>query len=207
MGDDPRLEAFGAHGASLRDELGGVFTNERLQDWIGDIDARRIFLADKILGTISWDKALGKPAAPPLFEGFVVDHAYRNPEIEWGPEGPSDPDLTWKYLEPPVLWDGAEDETHFRVGFFDSVAGAADETIMVRLADRDWEGGATFSGTRRVEPTEVRVRAPRGNPVRLSFDVVARPHFDQQRAGGPLLGGGGSSHSGGSGGGGGAGGA
>jgi hypothetical protein len=100
---DPRFEKFGRQGASLRDELGGVFTDDRLRDWIGDIDERRDFLADKILGAITWDKKLGKPAVLPVFEGFVVEHHYRDPEVEVGEAGGSDPDLAWKPLDPPVL--------------------------------------------------------------------------------------------------------
>jgi hypothetical protein len=72
---DSRFMTFGSHGASLRDDLGGVFTDGRLQDWVGDLDERREFLADKILGTISWAKPLGKPAISHLYEAFVVDHA------------------------------------------------------------------------------------------------------------------------------------
>jgi hypothetical protein len=50
-----------------------------------------------------------------------------------------------------------EDATHYRVGFYAAVAAKLDEKIAVRLASRDWEGGMPFSGTRRVEPTELPV--------------------------------------------------
>jgi hypothetical protein len=207
MTEDPRFQEFGSHGVSLRDELGGIFTDERLQEWAGDSAERRNFLADTILGTISWEKTLGKPAATHLHEGFVVDHAYSQVEIEEGPEGPVT-HKDWKNLDPPALWDGMEDAERYYVGFFDAVTGSLDEKIVVRLADRDWEEGEPFSGTRRVEPSELPVGEPTGRPVRLSFTVVAEPHFDAQRAGGPLAGnGGGGGHSGGSGGGGGVGGA
>jgi hypothetical protein len=56
MTDDPRFEVFGAHGASLRDELRGVFIDERLREWAGGIEPRRDFLADMILGTVEWTK-------------------------------------------------------------------------------------------------------------------------------------------------------
>jgi hypothetical protein len=69
MTTDPRFETFGSRGVSLRDELGGVFTDERLHDWIGDSDARRDFLADMILGTITWDRAMGSPAHSPAVRG------------------------------------------------------------------------------------------------------------------------------------------
>jgi len=68
MTTDPRFETFGSRGVSLRDELGGVFTDERLHDWIGDSDTCRDFLADMILGTITW--ALGSPAHSPTARGF-----------------------------------------------------------------------------------------------------------------------------------------
>src|SRR5512133_836991 len=61
MTTDPRFETFGSRGVSLRDELGGVFTDQRLHDRIGYSDARRHLLAEMMLGTITWDRALGKP--------------------------------------------------------------------------------------------------------------------------------------------------
>jgi hypothetical protein len=66
MSEDPRFRAFDSQGASLRDELGGVFSDEPLREGVGDSDERRSFLADKILGTISWDKSLGRPATSSL---------------------------------------------------------------------------------------------------------------------------------------------
>jgi hypothetical protein len=50
--------------------------DERLHEWAGDSDERLGFLADKILGTINWDKSLGRPATSRLSEGFIVQHAY-----------------------------------------------------------------------------------------------------------------------------------
>ncbi len=202
--------------------VGGLFTDERLQEWAGDSAERRNFLADTILGTIrlprrrpprarraqfaglrrrqSGRRRWGGPRAPRLHEGFVVEHAYCHVEIEQGPGGPVT-HRDWKNLDPPALWDGTEDAGRSYVGFFDAVTGSLDEKIVVRLADRDWEEGEPFSGTRRVEPSELTVGEPTGRPVRLSFTVVAEPHFDAQRAGGPLAGGGGGGgHSGGGGG-------
>jgi hypothetical protein len=185
MTDNPRFHEFGPDGASLRDELGGVFTDERLREWAGDSAERREFLADKILGTISWEKSLGRPASTDLYEGFVVEHAYLHVEIDQGPEGPVRQE-SWRQLDPPALWDGAEDAERYYVGFFDFVTGSFKETIAVRLADRGWEGGTPFSGTRRVDPPDLEVGKPSGRPVLLSFAVIAKPHFEPQRSGGML---------------------
>jgi hypothetical protein len=177
MADDPRFEAFGRHGSSIRDELGVIFDDARFEDWVSGAAERRIIFADKIIGSISWSKELGRPQTGALSDGFVVEHWWWNPEVELGPTGEPSKPKGWTLLEPPFVWDGPEDETRYQVGLFDDVGGLIDEKIVARLAEHPWEGGGLFSGPRRVEPSEIAIGQPTGNPVRVSFSVVSVPHL------------------------------
>jgi|SRR5215207_1605713 len=185
MTDDPRLQAFGSQAGSLRDELGGDFTDERLQDWIGDIAERREFLADMILGTITWSKGLGRPTTPCRFEAFEVFHDFHVP-----PSRPGDEPDTWDWNLPdrPVLFDAEGDQEHYSVGFFARLRGARSERISVRLRNEiPWqEQAGNLPGFRHVDPPFLTLSGfPSGKPVPAHFEVVR--DIDQKP--GRLLGG------------------
>jgi hypothetical protein len=176
MTNDPGREAFSRYAGSLQQELGGLFTAETVRGWaVGNPD-RENFLANTILGTIRWSKSVGRPVTPALADGFIVTHVGTKLELDQGPDGLPVNRSHTVTLDPPILFDGNEDDDHYLVGFTDKVLGYTDENIQVALASGQWQGGELF-GTRQVQPPQAATGPPEGRPVFLVFEVVIVPHF------------------------------
>jgi hypothetical protein len=164
------------HLSALRDELGANLTPARIGAWGSADDARMQFLAKRIVGTVEWDKVLGRPDSAALADGFAITHSYFDQTENMGPDGPHP--TGWRSGDPPVVWD-EEDRERYRVGYSCAVdqPGITANRVAVEMLEIRWrDGDPRFGGPRRVEPPIQEVDPPALRAV-MTFEVVIPPHL------------------------------
>jgi hypothetical protein len=173
-----RLEGVRQQVGQVLDDLHGLIGRVSFQASLAPDELQRDVLADLVFGTIVWSKDAGRPSTSSLFEGFSVQHQWEKIEIDSGPAGDVE-HRTWIADPPPILRDGPNDETHYRVSFVDQVLGQTGEMITVELTDVGWEGLGAFVGTREVNPPTAQLPVPpNGRPVFLIFEIAIKPRIE-----------------------------
>jgi hypothetical protein len=184
MTNDPRFDpSLHPHIQSLQQALGGQLTEGLVHEWMGEDLDRVRFLDKTILGTIRWDRDLGRPNTPTLTASFIIAHQEEKIDIQVGPEGPTD--LSHPIdSDPPVTWDGPETEEGYSVGFICNAH--LKDFLTVGIAPGvKWEGqSAIFAGPHTVDPPSATVKLGESKFATVSFQVVpvispeAHPRFD-----------------------------
>lgn len=176
MAGGDRLEGVRQQVGQVLYDLHGLLGRVSIQASLAP-DERDV-LADLVFGTIVWSKDLGRPSTSSLFEGFSVQHQWEKIEIDSGPAGEVE-HRTWVADPPPILRDGPNDQTSYRVSFVDQVLGQTGEMISVELTNVSWEGLGAFVGTREVNPPSVQLPVPpSGRPVFLTFEIAVKPRIE-----------------------------
>jgi len=111
-----RLEGVRQQVGQVLDDLHGLLGRVSVQASLAPDELQRDVLADLVFGMIVWSKDLGRPETSSLSEGFSVHHQWEKIEIDSGPAG----EVEHRMLvsdSPPILRDGPDDETNYRVSF------------------------------------------------------------------------------------------
>jgi hypothetical protein len=126
---------------SLADALRGPLTVERMTDWAHADEALRTTLLDgRIFGTIRWKQSVGRSLGATLASGFRIDHAYH--ELNWvvGADGQPHDVSRWKQGSEAGIWDRADDEGYFEVGFACWGVKPWENRVEVRISDtQPWD--------------------------------------------------------------------
>lgn len=144
-------------------------------------------LSEYAFGEIFWKKHLGRPSTLKLSDGFTME-AWRDDVVLVGDIGAS---ARWQPLRVPYqpsLWDGQDDDEHWRVSFMvpglkagASVDGLAEHSIYTHIVPHfqravSWTtDGGRFRlvpvGLRALDPPQVAFVKPQ-SLVHLIFEVV-----------------------------------
>ncbi len=177
--------------------LGALFSDvvsvDRFMKWKVDV-VRGVdnTLSQYAFGEIFWKKALGRPNASRLSEGFTVE-AWRTEMVLVGDVGGA---AHWQPVRVPYLpswWDGKDDGAYWRVVYMvpnlpvgESSDGLPEHSTYTHILphlrhDIGWEiPGGRFgigsAGLRGLVPPEV-VFVKKEAPVHFSFEVVLRSLF------------------------------
>lgn len=130
-------------------------------------------------GEIFWRKSLGKPTSAHLADAFTLE-CWREQIVLVGQIGGPARETPLRVPYAPSLWDGKDDDTHWRVLYMIPNL-AKDITHLVPHFNRDvpWTGsnvplGLELIGPKALEPSGVTFEKEDG-PVHFSFEVVRRP--------------------------------
>jgi hypothetical protein len=126
--------------------------------------------AGTVWGHIVWTKNVGRPLSPRMADAFVIVHKYQLIEGIVNPDGSATNIGGWIDAATPSVWDGPDDEEHYRVSFM--LHGAYPWTNGVgiyltppssgsRTSRRGWP---TVSGMSRIRPRSSRRPARFGQP-------------------------------------------
>lgn len=131
-----------------------------------------------VLGSIDWDKSLGRPLTPEMADGFDIEVTYETivgiGDAMGGPERP-EPIRTPSGIL--AKWDGGSEDGRYHVHFVASpIKREVTHSLEVKLAGADWSA-ITLPGTwlRSIQPP-VRVFTKDISPVWAEpFEVIASP--------------------------------
>jgi hypothetical protein len=164
--------------ASLEVELAKPITADLFTRWAGGSVERISLLAYSVWGSIRWPRSLGKPYAPSLAGGFLIEHQYYKEDwraigggkvVDWG---------LWLPLEEPSKWDGQEDSDHYVVNFMTRAPGYYANKLEARFAPGiGWQRGipVTLPGIRHIQPIFYRFKTLGEVVVLDPFEAVERP--------------------------------
>jgi hypothetical protein len=175
------VTSIGDHLRTMRAEVQPM-SEGRIRAWASGMADREAFLQSAILGSIMWDRELGKPEASTLAEGFVVQH------LEWHVEIDSDGDVTvvhrgWRPSDAPTLVDGPDDETYHCVSFACILTALGNLVSVSFRPDIQWHSDFPVFGPHRIQPGDQVIPAGAVGPVFLQFNVVTIPTFERHPTG------------------------
>jgi hypothetical protein len=131
-----------AHEETFSDFLDVVKTAMHMRDletWVKETEVRQNLLADVAVGQIRWPKSLGRPDAPHLSAGFVIDTQFWVDIWHIGLDGSIVTDKEgWWPGDVPSVGDGPAESDHYSVKYMFYAASDNDNQIQVRFSGAHW---------------------------------------------------------------------
>jgi hypothetical protein len=93
------------------------FTQSTINNWVGASGDRQKVAEDMYYGTIRWPKSVGRSTGPTLSQGFNVVCVAQQVISSHIAGGADKVDTLTITLAPPLVWDVADDDEHFRVNY------------------------------------------------------------------------------------------
>jgi hypothetical protein len=171
------------HTESLRELLGGDLRMETVENWSEDAAHAAALLDFAILGTISWDKRLGRPDSQLMAEGFAIRHEYWYERLIATADGIFE-DKGWQGAATPTTWDVAPSDDRHRVRFIADYVAPFPNRLKVEFGSvRHWRDSTPFAGVRHISPPGVTVTLGAQRFAVVEFEVVTTPYLELERAG------------------------
>jgi hypothetical protein len=167
---------------SLHELLTGDLGSETLEAWRGSIEGRGALLDNLILGTISWNKDLGRPDGPAMTSGFSIHHEAWYEFLVVTADGLHE-DHGWRTASAPSSWDAITADKD-QVGFMTDFAGPFPNRLSVEFGPaHHWRDSSPFAGVRRITPAQVTVQlSDQHRFAFVAFEVVVTPYLELERS-------------------------
>jgi hypothetical protein len=138
MDDYPSdLEARDEARGIFRDLVKTSFDPRDIEKWVRASPIRQSLFDDVAVGQIRWPRALGRPDAPSLFDGFVITTKFWADVWHVGLDGSVVVDLGWTPGLPPDLREDVSKPDEYCVRYLFH-ASENDNQVEVQFADMDW---------------------------------------------------------------------
>jgi hypothetical protein len=173
---DPRVKTKEL--GNLGHVLANPFSQSTINDWVGASSDRQKVAEDMYFGTIRWPKSVGRSTAPTLSQGFNLVCVARQTISSHVAGGADRLDHLFVTLAPPLVWDVADDDEHFRVNYAGYGMRTHDiddyNNLQVYIAG-SWTGPVRVTGRFRLPDPLGHYFYDLGSPVALS-ETTVREH-------------------------------
>ena len=131
--------------AEFQDLLSKRLHSQELERWIEKSTIRQDLFADLAIGQVRWRKSLGRPDAPTLSSGFVLETRFwldrwhiRDGIIVADVEG-------WTPGSVPSVWDGDAELEHYSIRYMFNASHERDNQVDVRFSSVRWTHPGLFA--------------------------------------------------------------
>jgi len=139
------LEAREEALAEFQGLLSKRLQSQELESWIEKSTIRQDLFADLAIGQVRWRKSLGRPDAPNLSAGFVLETRFwldqwhiKDGIIVTDIEG-------WIPGSAPSVWDGDAELDHYSIRYMFNASHERDNQVHVRFSSVRWTHPGLFA--------------------------------------------------------------